>query len=62
MALKTKQGNPDYIKLAISDTSKLPTTTFSASSKPLPSEFSEVTREEILSTLFKYFMGKKKHD
>jgi hypothetical protein len=59
VTLKTKQGNPEYINLAISDASKLPTTTFSESSKPLPSEFSEATREDILSKLFKYFMGKK---
>ncbi len=58
MTLKTKEGKPDCVDIAIKDLSKLPATKFSATAKPLPNAFSEMTREDILSKLFKYFTSK----
>ena len=58
ITLKTKQGKPSLVSVPISDTVKLPTTETSSSSKPLPSEFLDMPREEILLKIFKYFVAK----
>ena len=59
ITLKTKQGKPSLVSVPISDTVKLPTTETSSSSKPLPSEFLDMPREEILLKIFKYFVAKQ---
>lgn len=59
ITLKTKQGKPSLETVSISDTVKLPTTETSSSSKPLPSQFLDMPREEILLKIFKYFVAKQ---